>query len=157
MTWERIDSFLYLPLYDILFRSIWRYIAEPILGLVRYLPTHKYRRFLRYTRFMRKFSWGVIEKSTAKGDGNDIMSLLLRANVSEDPKIKLTNEEVMGQIKYAACGHHLRTVNEKSSFAVPSSSPDMTQQQTPYPGTFGNLQNTLTRRSAFESRSLLHA
>jgi len=99
----------------------------------------------------------MIEKSIAKGDGNDIMSILLRANVSEDPEIKLTNEEVMGQIKYAACGHHLRTANDKSSFAAPFSSPDMTQQQTPYLGTSGNLQNTLTRRSAFGSRSLLHA
>jgi hypothetical protein len=106
---------------------------------------------------MRKFSWGMIEKSMAKGDGNDIMSVLLRASASEDPKIRLINEEVMGQIKYAACGHHLRTANDKSLFAAPFSSLDMTQQQTPYPGTSGNSQNTLTRRSAFGSRSLLHA
>ena len=36
-----------------------------------------------------------------KGDGNDIMSVLLRANASEDPKTRLTDKEVADQIKYA--------------------------------------------------------
>jgi hypothetical protein len=102
---ESIDSFLYPPPYDILFKSIWRYIPEPILDLVRYLPTREYRRFLRFTRFMRKFSQGMIEKSTIQGDGNDIMSVLLRANASEDPRTRLSNREVADQIRYATCGH----------------------------------------------------
>jgi cytochrome P450 len=41
-----------------------------------------------------------------KGDGNDIMSVLLRANASEDPKTRLTNKEVRDQIRYATRGHH---------------------------------------------------
>jgi cytochrome P450 len=44
-----------------------------------------------------------------KGDGNDIMSVLLRANASEDPKSKLTYKEVRDQIRYATCGHHRAT------------------------------------------------
>ena len=50
---------------------------------------------------MRKFSKGMIEESVSKGDGKDIMSVLLRANASEDPKTRLTNKEVMDQIAYA--------------------------------------------------------
>jgi cytochrome P450 len=97
---ESIDSRLYPPPYDILFKSIWCYIPEPILTFVWYLPTREYRRFLRYTRFMRKFSQDMIEKSMTEGDGNDIIRVLLQANASEDPKTRLTNKEVRDQIRY---------------------------------------------------------
>ena len=53
----------------------------------------------------------MIKESVAKGDGNDIMSVLLRANASEDPKTRLTNKEVGDQIAYAICSHHHRTAN----------------------------------------------
>lgn len=47
---------------------------------------------------MRNFSRGVIEKSLIEGDGKDVMSLLLRANASEDPKGKLSDIEMVDQI-----------------------------------------------------------
>src|SRR6266850_3268643 len=124
MCTESIDSRLYPPPYDILFKSIWRYIPEPILSLVRYLPTREYRRFLRYTRFMRKFSQDMIKKSMTKGDGGDIMSVLLQANVSEDPKTRLMNEEVRDQIRYATCTSVVTTAEQPddTSFAAPFSS-----------------------------------
>ena len=93
--------------YNILFKSIWCYIPEPILNLMWYLPTREYRHFLRFSRFMSKFSQEMIEKSMIKGDGNDIMSVLLRANASEDPKTRLTNKEVGHQMRYVMCGHLL--------------------------------------------------
>ena len=58
---------------------------------------------------MRKFSQDMIGKSMSKGDGNDIMRVLLRANASEDPKTRLTNKEVRDQIRCATCGHHRET------------------------------------------------
>jgi hypothetical protein len=103
------SSSLYPRPYDILFRSIWRYIPEPILSLVWYLPTREYSHFLQFSRFMCKFSQEMIDKSMIKGDGNDIMSVLLRANASEDPKTRLTNKEVRDQIKYAMCSHRCIT------------------------------------------------
>lgn len=47
---------------------------------------------------MRNFSQGIIEKSIIEGDGKDIMSVLLRANASEDPKSRLSNTEIVDQI-----------------------------------------------------------
>jgi hypothetical protein len=67
---------------------------------------------------MRKFSQGMIEKSMVKGDGNDIMSVLLRANASEDPKTRLTDKEVADQIKYATCVHH-RTTRTRETHGCP--------------------------------------
>ena len=97
---ESIDTALYPPWYNLIFKSIWRYIPESLLYFVRYLPTGEYRRYRRYTNFMRKFSQGLVEKSMINGDGEDIMSVLLRANASENPEDKLTDSEVIDQIKY---------------------------------------------------------
>ena len=36
-----------------------------------------------------------------RGDGKDMMSVLLRANSSEDPKGKMSNDEIVDQISYA--------------------------------------------------------
>jgi hypothetical protein len=47
---------------------------------------------------MRNFSRGIIEKSTIEGDGKDVMSVLLRANASEDPRARLSEIEMVDQI-----------------------------------------------------------
>ncbi|KAI0284849.1 cytochrome P450 [Russula brevipes] len=109
-----IDSVLYPSRVDIIFKSIWRYIPEPILDLVRYLPTREYSRFRRYTKFIRKFSQEMIEKSLAKGDGKDIMSVLLRANASENPKNKLSDSEMIDQINTLLFAGHDTTANSLS-------------------------------------------
>jgi hypothetical protein len=44
------------------------------------------------------FSEDVIKKNAAKGDGNDMMSVVLRTNASEDPKNRLTHREVVDQL-----------------------------------------------------------
>jgi len=102
---ESIDSTPHPAWYDLVFKSIWRHIPDPLLNLVGYLPIREHRRYLRFSKFVRKFSQDMVEKSAAKGDGNDIMSVLLRANASEDPKGKLTNDEVIAQIRYVKCAH----------------------------------------------------
>lgn len=49
---------------------------------------------------MRNFSQGIIEKSVTEGDGKDVMSVLLRANESEDPRSRLSESEIVAQIAY---------------------------------------------------------
>jgi hypothetical protein len=105
MLLERVDSTLYPAWYDIVFKSIWHYIPDPLLNFVLYLPTREYRRILRFSKSVRIFSQDMVEESAAKGDGDDIMSVLLRANASEVPKGKLTDNEVIAQIKYVKYAH----------------------------------------------------
>ena len=116
-----------------LFKSSWLYIPQPMLSFVKYLPTRQYRRFFRYTSFMRKFSKGMIKESVTRGDGKDIMSILLQANASEDPKTRLTNKEVRDQIAYATCSPIIATGRpiDSSLFSGPFFSPDMTRHRTP--------------------------
>jgi hypothetical protein len=97
---ESITGTNALPRYDFIFKTLWYYIPGLLLDLVRYLPTSQYRGYRSYLMFMRNFSQGIIEKSIIEGDGKDIMSVLLRANASEDPMSRLSDTEMVDQIAY---------------------------------------------------------
>jgi cytochrome P450 len=89
-----------LPRYDTIFKTLWYYIPGLLLDFVRYLPTSQYRRYRNYLAFVRNFSQVIIEKSIIEGDGKDVMSVLLRANTSEDPMGRLSDTEMVDQIAY---------------------------------------------------------
>jgi cytochrome P450 len=93
-----VDSTLYPAWYDLIFKESWHFIPEPLLEYVRYVPSREYRRFRSFLDYIRNFARGLIEESQIKGDGKDIMSVLLRANESSDPKNKLAHNEVVDQI-----------------------------------------------------------
>lgn len=93
-----MDSTLYPHKIDVIFRTLWRYIPAPIVNYFRYLPRREYTRFRRYLDFIQDFSRGLVAKSEAKGDGKDVMSVLLRANAAETSHLKLSSSEVIDQI-----------------------------------------------------------
>jgi cytochrome P450 len=97
--------------YAIVFRTLWYYIPEVLMDLIRYLPTSRFRRFQNYSAFMRNFSRRIIEKSIIDGDGKDVMSVLLRANASEDPRARLSDIEMVDQIATLLFAGHDTTTN----------------------------------------------
>src|SRR6266702_2435343 len=102
-----INSTLYPAWYDLIFKETWKYIPGPLLEYVRYLPTREYRGFRLWLDSVREFSRGLIKQSMVKGDGNDIMSVHLRANGSSNPKNKMADDELVDQIACVtrwACG-----------------------------------------------------
>ena len=82
---------------NLIFKSTWRYVPEFLLRFVRYLPTREYRRFRTYLDYVREFAGDVI-KNAAKGEGNDMISVLLRTNAAEDPKNRLKHLEIVDQL-----------------------------------------------------------
>ncbi|KAH9066246.1 cytochrome P450 [Lactarius vividus] len=103
---EFVDSMLYPSWYDLIFKETWKYIPGPLLEYIRYIPTREYRGLRSWLDNVRVFSRGLIKQSTNKGDGNDIMSDLLRANGSSNPKNKMTNDEMADQIAtFLTAGH----------------------------------------------------
>ncbi|KAI0297456.1 cytochrome P450 [Multifurca ochricompacta] len=93
-----LDSTLYPSPFNLVFKSTWRYVPEFLLRFVRYLPTRECRRFREYLDYAREFSRDVAQKNMAKGDGNDMMSVFLRTNASEDPKYRLKGPEIVDQL-----------------------------------------------------------
>jgi cytochrome P450 len=95
-----VGSTLYPSWYDLIFKETWKYIPGPLLECVRYLPTREYRGFRSWLDQVRVFSRGLIKRSMAKGDGKDILAVLLRANASSNPKNKMPDDELIDQIAY---------------------------------------------------------
>jgi len=93
-----VGTTLYPAWYDLIFKETWRYIPEPLLEYVRYLPMREYRGFRTWLDNVREFSRGLIKQSLVKGDGNDIMSVLLRANGASSPKNRMSDDEMVDQI-----------------------------------------------------------
>ena len=73
-----------------------------MLDYVRYLPLREYHGFRSWLDSVREFSRGLIKQSLIKGDGNDIMSVLLRANGASNPKNKMPDDEMVDQIACVA-------------------------------------------------------
>ncbi|KAH8998317.1 cytochrome P450 [Lactarius hatsudake] len=97
--------------YGFIIRTLWYYILELPFDPLRYLPTPRYRRFRRYSAFIHNFSQGIVERSIIEGDGKDVMSVLLRANASEDPRRTLSDIEIVDQIPTLLFAGHDTTTN----------------------------------------------
>jgi cytochrome P450 len=65
------------------------------------------------------FSRDLVRQSVEKNDGMDVMSVLLRANASEDPANKLTDDEVMHQIR---CVRYPVTIILPFTYSLPECS-----------------------------------
>ncbi|VDC00881.1 unnamed protein product [Peniophora sp. CBMAI 1063] len=108
-----VDTSLYPPAWDIVFRSLWGFLPEGLLWYFRYLPGREYRRFRGYQDFMRVFARKLISqtKTGAKGEGKDVMSVLMHANEAENPKLKLTEVEMLDQISTIMLAGHDTTAS----------------------------------------------
>ncbi|KAF8259494.1 cytochrome P450, partial [Lactarius quietus] len=111
-----VDTTLYPSRLDVVFRALWRYIPESILHFVRYLPSREYRRFRSYSDYVHNFAQGLIKESMVRGDGKDMMSVLLRANSSSDPKGKMSHDEIVDQISTLLLAGHDTTSNTLTWF-----------------------------------------
>jgi len=58
----------------------------------------EYRGLRSWLDSVRELSRGLIKQSLDKGDGNDIMSVLLRANGASNPKNKMSDDEMVDQV-----------------------------------------------------------
>ncbi|KIP07386.1 hypothetical protein PHLGIDRAFT_19184 [Phlebiopsis gigantea 11061_1 CR5-6] len=110
------DSVLHLPPIEAVFEGLWTYLPRSLLDHVRHLPTRKYARFERTLRVMNKVSKQLIEQKSEMllhGDKTtkDVMSVLVRANASENPKTRLTDEEMVSQMAALTLAGHETTAN----------------------------------------------
>ena len=92
-----LDSTLYPPVIDIVFKHFWAYIPEEPLDLVRYIPTAQYARFRGYLDHMRVYGRKLI-KDHEGDDGKDVLSLLLKANREVDKQARVEDDELFDLI-----------------------------------------------------------
>ncbi|KAI0779018.1 PAH-inducible cytochrome P450 monooxygenase PC-PAH 1 [Trametes elegans] len=101
----------------LLFQHFWRYIPMPILKYVKYLPTKGHTRFRQTLNVINDFARDLIAEKTeavlaGKNENKkDIMSILVKANASENPKSRLSDEEMISQMATFLLAGHETTAN----------------------------------------------
>ncbi|KAG9217624.1 hypothetical protein CCMSSC00406_0010165 [Pleurotus cornucopiae] len=93
------------PKWNVLFKALWRYIPTPILRFVEYIPTKEYLRFRHFKTVSRRVAKELVTQKISSMDitpedepRRDFMSVLFRANASEDPQHRLDEDEVLSQM-----------------------------------------------------------
>ncbi|KAM5543177.1 hypothetical protein V8D89_003051 [Ganoderma adspersum] len=86
-----------------LFRASWDYVPVPILKLIKYLPTNPFTR-LRNLANLFKYGRRILREQGPDVDtekkvaSKDIVSILIKANSSADPKTRLDDEEIIAEM-----------------------------------------------------------
>ena len=95
-----VNSTLYLPRWDVVFRYLCKDLPLSVSYYLRYVPSRGYSRYRRYQDFIRPYGRELIAQTQkdTKGTGKDVMSVLLRANESEEARLRLNDDEVIAQI-----------------------------------------------------------
>ncbi|EKM51227.1 uncharacterized protein PHACADRAFT_213095 [Phanerochaete carnosa HHB-10118-sp] len=101
---------------DLLLKRTWYMVPEPVLQLMRHIPTREHKRFHRCRQIVDRVSRQLIaekrEALLAESKANrDILSVLVLANVSEDPRARLSDEELVAQMATLILAGHVTTVS----------------------------------------------
>ncbi|KAF7790145.1 hypothetical protein EIP86_001097 [Pleurotus ostreatoroseus] len=112
-------SLLHPPRWDVLFKATWKYWPAAVLDLVQYIPTREYTHFRRTRGIIEGVAQELVDaKKSALLSGDpkskDIMSILVKANASEDPKSRLSDEEMIAQMATLTLAGHETTSNTLS-------------------------------------------
>jgi len=102
------DSLLYPPTWDILFKALWKYIPNPILRFVEFIPTREYLRFRTFLQLTKTVAKELVDQKTAniltETPSRDMLSILVRSNLSEDPHNQLDRDEMLSQMSTLMLG-----------------------------------------------------
>jgi cytochrome P450 len=77
---------------------------------MRYMPGPQPTRFRQYQDYMNVYARELIRSSEVRGDGRDIMSVLLRASQAEGERSGLTESETVSQISCVSVATFLHRI-----------------------------------------------
>ncbi|KAI0756691.1 cytochrome P450 [Daedaleopsis nitida] len=114
-----IDTALHIPKWLIFYRTMWNYLPDWILRYVGWTPTKEHRRLRRTNKVIRKIGARLlgekVQEVSGKASGQkDVLSILIKANLSEDPRTQLQDEEMMAQMQSLTFAGHETTASTLS-------------------------------------------
>ncbi|KAF8509096.1 cytochrome P450 [Gautieria morchelliformis] len=91
-------------------------LPQWLVTLAQSVPTKGMRRWHSYMKIARGVAQRLVDRqgtsyAEAKDGSKDVMSLLIKANLSEDPKSKLNNEEILAQLTTLFLAGHETTAS----------------------------------------------
>ncbi|KAE9411101.1 cytochrome P450 [Gymnopus androsaceus JB14] len=112
------DSRLYPQTQIILFRAFRRSLPTPLANFLCRFPTKEETRFREFSVASKKVAKSVFRTATEAANGQedskgskDVLSVLLRSNVAEDPKKALDEDEVLSQMATIMLAGHETTAS----------------------------------------------
>ncbi|RPD59127.1 cytochrome P450 [Lentinus tigrinus ALCF2SS1-7] len=108
------DLQLYPTPFTMLYRNLWRYMPQSVRNLIKYTPMHAYRRMRNLNEMFKGIGRPLYHSNTADGIASregkrDVMSVLMKANNSENAGVRLGEEEVLAQM------HHLTAAGQETT------------------------------------------
>ncbi|KAI0331166.1 PAH-inducible cytochrome P450 monooxygenase PC-PAH 4 [Cubamyces sp. BRFM 1775] len=104
-----------LPTTTMLFRATWDYIPEPVLRLFKYIPAQPFTHLRGVSNLFTKYGRDILREKRPEVDaekrtyGKDVLSILVKANESSDPKTRLSDEEILAQMYTLTLAGHETT------------------------------------------------
>ncbi|KAF8589246.1 cytochrome P450 [Ramaria rubella] len=98
-----VDAFYKRSNFTLLMEALWGYLPWTLVKLLQNLPTQQLNRLRDFQRTAKGVAKNIVDTQTGrfymgKEGGKDIMSILVRANLSEDPKVRLSEHELSAQL-----------------------------------------------------------
>lgn len=100
----------------LLFEAFWGYLPFWMVKLLQKIPAGKMKRFHSYRQVARGVAQNMIRLQTEQYNngnegGKDMLSILIRANLSEDPSVKISNNEIESQLTTLMLAGHDTTAS----------------------------------------------
>ncbi|KAF8483105.1 cytochrome P450 [Gautieria morchelliformis] len=108
------DSFFNRSDALIAFEALWEFIPFQLVKRLEMLPTKQLSRLGEYMKVARSVAKNIVDTQTqslsiGKDGGKDIMSILIRANMSEDSRTKMGEGEIIAQLTTLMLAGHETT------------------------------------------------
>ncbi|KAI0826389.1 cytochrome P450 [Irpex lacteus] len=105
-------------LLNALFRTTWKYMPLTLVELVEYLPSKVYSRIRKTRKIIDRVSGGLVDRAIEEArtvelekGKKDVMSVLVRANMSENPSLQLSKKEMVAQMGALTFAGHETTAS----------------------------------------------
>ncbi|KAI0721330.1 cytochrome P450 [Cerioporus squamosus] len=115
-----IDSSLYTTKLKFFYRTVWHYLPDWVLEILKYTPTRELKRVHSTSRLFREVAGNLLRekgsevKERAEEGYKDVLSILVKANASEEPRSRLSDQEMKAQMQTLTLAGHETTASTVS-------------------------------------------
>ncbi|RPD78489.1 cytochrome P450 [Lentinus tigrinus ALCF2SS1-7] len=98
-----------------IFNATWDYVPETLIKLVQFIPVNPFTRMLNLKNLFTEYGKQILREQRSEVDvekpsnSRDVMSILIKANASADPKTRLTDAELMAEMYTLTLAGHETT------------------------------------------------
>ncbi|KAI0715286.1 cytochrome P450 [Earliella scabrosa] len=115
-----VDAALHPSAGSILFRTMWHYLPDWVIDILKRSPNRMLKRAAETSSLFREVAGRLLKEKESEmnakaEDGHkDVLSILVKANASEEPKGRLSDDEMKAQMQTLTLAGHETTASTVS-------------------------------------------